>query len=47
MIGTNKGVTSMLPKKVDKKKSLYDFSVGFVLFKKEFSLSFNVKSKKE
>ncbi len=47
MNATNRGVTAMLPKNVDKEKSLYGFSVGFVLFKKEFSLSFNVKSKKE
>lgn len=38
----------MLPKKKPpEKKPLYDFKVGFVLFKKEFSLSFKVNSKKE
>ena len=48
MIPPNRGVTAMLPKKIDKeKKSLYDFNVRFVLFRKEFSLSFKVNPKKE
>lgn len=38
----------MLPRKVPKEiKPLYGFNLGFVLFKKEFSLSFKVNSKKE
>ena len=48
MTQSNRGVKAMLPKKILKeKKSIYDFNVRFILFKKEFSLSFKVNSKKE
>lgn len=48
MMTPNRGVKAMFPKKTNKeKKSLYDFNVRFVLFRKEFSLSFKVNPMKE
>ena len=44
----NRGVTAMLPTKPKKeKKTFYDFKLGFTLFRKEFSFTFKVNSKKE
>lgn len=45
MMTPNKGVRAMLPKKTNKeKKPLYDFKIGFTLFKKEFSITFKVNN---
>jgi len=43
----NRGLRAMVPSPPKKEKSIYDFKIEFVLFKKEFSLSFKVNSKKE
>ena len=47
MMNTNRGVEAMLPKPQEEEKTFYDFKIGFTLFKKEFSFTIKVNSKKE
>jgi hypothetical protein len=47
MMNPNRGVTAMLPTQHEEEKTFYDFKLGFTLFKKEFSFTFKVNSKKE
>ena len=47
MMNPNRGVQAMLPKQTQEDKPFYDFKVGFTLFKKEFSFTIRVNSKKE
>ena len=41
----NRGFEAMLPQDNQEDKPLYEFKIGFSLFKKDFSLRFNVKRK--
>jgi len=45
MTSSNRGVNAMLPKKIEREeKPLYDFKIGFTLFRKEFSITFKVNN---
>ena len=46
MTTVNRGFQAMIPQK-EEQEPVYEFKIGFTLFKKVFSLSINVKPEEE